>query len=389
MREQSPVRDEPPTPEQPAGQAARGRTTPGASARPDRSPVPRRLVALGILSAVAIGVGRLVTGGEGATPARGASGAPGPLPRPVPTSPGTTGTDPASSLPSFLSPAPSGAGVPWPSPSGPPLVAGPELPRGGREVFPRYRLVGYCGLPGAVALGRLGIGRLDDRVAEIERLGRQYPAGREALPVLELIAVVVQAHPGADGLYRERTADGVVAEHLAAARRHRALLLLNIQPGHARFLDEVHAFERWLREPDVGVALDPEWAVGPGQTPGRVFGSTTGAVVDSVAAYLDGLVRAGDLPQKVLVVHQLNPRIVTGWNALKRRPGVVVVKSVDGIGPAGAKIATWKRLVAGLPRTLHPGFKLFFDEDRRGGSSLMSPSQVLALRPQPEYVMYE
>jgi hypothetical protein len=151
----------------------------------------------------------------------------------------------------------------------------------------------------------------------------------------------------------------------------------------------VHAFERWLREPDVGVALDPEWAVPPGEVPGRVFGSTTGAVVDSVAAYLDGLVTAGGLPQKVLVVHQLNPRIVTGWDALRRRPGVAVIKSVDGIGPAGAKITTWKRLVAGLPRSLHPGFKLFFDEDRRGGSTLMSPSQVLALRPQPEYVMYE
>src|SRR5205085_2190202 len=142
--------------------------------------------------------------------------------------------------------------------------------------------------------------------------------------------------------------------------------------------------ERWLREPDVGLALDPEWAVGGRETPGRVFGSTTGAVVDAVAAYLDGLASAAGLPQKVLVVHQLNPQIVTGWSALRRRPGVVVIKSVDGIGSPGAKITTWKRLVAGLPRSLHPGFKLFFDEDRRGGQSLMSPSQVLALRPQPE-----
>ncbi|MBO1330385.1 hypothetical protein [Streptomyces sp. VRA16 Mangrove soil] len=34
----------------------------------------------------------------------------------------------------------------------------PELPRGGRRVFPEHRLVGYCGLPGAAALGRLGTG---------------------------------------------------------------------------------------------------------------------------------------------------------------------------------------------------------------------------------------
>ena len=139
----------------------------------------------------------------------------------------------------------------------------------------------------------------------------------------------------------------------------------------------------------MGIALDPEWAVGAGQTPGRVFGSTTGAVVDSVAAYLDGIVRARGLPQKVLVVHQLNPRIVTGWGALRRRDGVVVVKSVDGIGNAAEKITTWRRLVTRLPSTLHPGFKLFFDEDRRDGGRLMSPAQVLALRPRPEYVLYE
>jgi hypothetical protein len=421
MREQSPVRHQRPAPdrtrgapspdETPSDQSLSDQTPsdrtpsePGlsppasfdhvvgeaAASRGHRSSVPRRIVAVGVLSAVAVGVGRLVTAGRHASTAgQGAAGVPTPAGGVGASSSPASGAGAQTPLPSFLSPAPSGAGAPVPSPSGSPPPAGQELPRGGRQVFPRYRLVGYCGLPGSAALGRLGVGRLDDRVAEIEKLSRAYRGGRQALPVLELIAVVVQAFPGADGLYRERTADDVVAEHLAAARRHRGLLLLNVQPGRARFLDEVRAYERWLREPDVGVALDPEWAVGPGQRPGRVFGSTTGAVVDSVAAYLDGLVRAGDLPQKVLVVHQLTPQIVIGWSALRRRGGVVVVKSVDGIGSPGAKIETWTRLVREMPRTLHPGFKLFFDEDRRAGQGLMSPSEVLALRPQPEYVLYE
>jgi hypothetical protein len=334
--------------------------------------VTRRVVAVGALAVVAVGAGRLVT--------RGASGASG---RAAP--PPTPGTPLLVSRPSPGAPTPSASASPTPSPS----PTATELPRGGREVFPSYRLVGYCGAPGAPALGRLGIGRLDDRVTEIEKLARRYAPDRDPLPVLELIAVVVQSSPGRDGLYRWRIGDDVIRTHLEAARRHRALLLLNVQPGRARFLDEVKSLERWLREPDVGVALDPEWAIGPGQTPGRVFGSTTGATVDAVAAYLDGLVRAGGLPQKVLVVHQLNTRIVRGWEALRPRDGVVVVKSVDGIGNAAEKITTWKRLVTRLPSTLHPGFKLFFDEDRRGGSALMSPSQVLALKPRPEYVMYE
>jgi hypothetical protein len=340
------------------------------------SPVPRRAAAVGVLAVVAVAAGRLAT--RGGSPTSTATGASVPSPAP-PSTPSLQGTPTAAAS----------AGSATPSPTASPSPTGVELPRGGREIFPAYRLVGYCGAPASPALGRLGIGRLDDRVAEVEKVARRYAVDRDPLPVLELIACVVQAHPGTDGRYRVRIGDDVIRTYLDAARRHRALLLLNVQPGRARFLDEVKALERWLHEPDVGIALDPEWAIGPGQTPGNVFGSTTGAVVDSVAAYLDGLVRAGALPQKVLVVHQLNPRIVTGWGALRRRDGVVVVKSVDGIGNAAEKITTWNRLVTRLPSTLHPGFKLFFDEDRRDGGRLMSAAQVLALRPRPEYVLYE
>jgi hypothetical protein len=37
---------------------------------------------------------------------------------------------------------------------------------------------------------------------------------------------------------------------------------------------------------------------------------------------------------------------------------------------------------------VHAGFKLFYDEDTRSGP-LMDPAQVLALVPQPDYVLYE
>lgn len=288
--------------------------------------------------------------------------------------------------------APSAGGTPAPAASTSVAAVAPaalpELPRGGRAIFPTYRLVGFAGAPGSTAFGRLGIGRIDDRVAEIEKLARSYGDGRQVLPVLELIAVVAQHFPGDDGEYRVRVDDSVIADYLAAARRHHALLLLNVQPGRAAFLDEVKGLARWLREPDVGLALDPEWSVHGSQVPGRVFGSTTGAVIDSVSAWLDALVRARDLPQKALVVHQLNPGVVRGFEQVHRRAGIALIKSVDGIGSAGAKITTWKRLVKGLPAQIHPGFKLFFEEDRAQGP-LMTPAQVLALTPRPEYVLYE
>jgi hypothetical protein len=287
----------------------------------------------------------------------------------------------------------SGAPATSPSPSvtpSPSATRPPQLPRGGREVFPRYRLIGFSGGPGSAAFGRLGVGDLDERVDDIERIGRSYRSdGRQVLPVLELVTVVAHRSPGRDGKYRSRIDEDVIDRHLAAARRHRALLLLNIQPGRARFLNEVKGLERWLREPDVGLALDPEWAVAAPRVPGRSFGSVTGAELDAVSAYVAALVARYDLPQKVVVVHQLSPSIVRGERALAGREGVAMVKSVDGIGPPGAKIATWTRLTTSMSPVFHPGFKLFFDEDTEGASRLMRAREVMALSPRPEYVLYE
>jgi hypothetical protein len=199
---------------------------------------------------------------------------------------------------------------------------------------------------------------------------------------------MVSADPGADDLYRTRTSDAVIARYLAAARKVRGILLLGIQPGRADFLDEVRHYARWLAEPDVGVALDPEWAMGPREVPMRTFGHTTGREIDAVAAYLSQVVTAHDLPDKALVFHQLAPRIVRSENDIRAHRGVAVVKSVDGIGDPDLKRGTYRELTARLPRTVHAGFKLFYDEDRRSGP-LMTAKQVLALRPQPEYVLYE
>lgn len=265
-----------------------------------------------------------------------------------------------------------------------------QLPRGGVTVFPQHRLVGYCGHPGSPALGLLGTGDLDQRVGQIESTSGDFTGdGRTILPVLELIATIVHASPGSDGKYRTRSSGDVIQRYLDAARRHRGYLLLNIQPGRADFLAEVQAYESWLTQPDVGVALDPEWAVGPGQVPGKVFGRVEASTLNAVGGYVSGLVAAHGLPEKVVLYHQLSASIVRNEQALQSFPGVAWVKSVDGIGARGDKLATWTKIVSLTPQPLvHLGFKLFLEEDAKAGP-LMTPPQVMALSPVPDYVMYE
>ena len=264
------------------------------------------------------------------------------------------------------------------------------MPRGGRQVLPRYRLVGYAGLTGAKTLGRLGTGPLDQRVREIERRAKPYAAGREIMPVLEVITTVVQGSPGSDGLYRFRISERQIATYLRAARKRKALLLLNLQPGRSEFLTEAKAYEKWLKEPDVGLALDPEWAMDRGDRPGAAYGHTTGAELDRTARYLARLVKQHDLPEKVMVYHQVAVSVVRRESGLGAHPGVVVIKSVDGLGPPGPKINTYRVVNRSTPKHVHAGFKLFFTEDRRGSTGrLMTPREVLALKPRPEYIMHE
>jgi hypothetical protein len=279
--------------------------------------------------------------------------------------------------------------APAPPPEPPPI----ELPRGGRTLFPEYRLVGFCGTPGAPELGSLQ-GNLPARAKALDAQAARYADARNAddrklMPVFELIAVVVQGYPGPENKYRRRVEGSVVEQYLHAARTSKALLLLNIQPGQSDFLTEVKVFEKYLREPDVGVALDPEWAMRPKQLPGRSFGQTTGQAITEVADYLSGLVADGKLPEKALVFHQVNNWVLKDEPELRPAPGVIFIKSVDGLGPVGSKIKTYDYLTQSMASCVHPGFKLFFDEDTRNGSRLMTPKEVLALSPKPEYVMYE
>jgi hypothetical protein len=314
-------------------------------------------------------------GGDGTTPTATATATA------APASGSSAGIAVASSSPPSTAPD---ASVEPPDAGPPP----PELPGGGRTIFPGRRLIGYCGTPGAPALGQL-MGNLTNRTKSMKAFADKFPSDRKPLLVFELIVVVVQSYEGADKKYRRRVDDSVVDDYLKAARAAEAILLLNIQPGQSDFMTELKRFEKYLHEPDVGVALDPEWEVKAKQKPGVFYGQTTGAEVNTVAEYMAGIVKEDNLPEKALVFHQLNRFVVKDEAAMVAQPGVVLIKSVDGLGPKHAKILTYDDLMKTMAPVVHPGFKLFLDEDKRIGNHVMGPSEVMALKPQPEYVMVE
>ncbi len=260
----------------------------------------------------------------------------------------------------------------------------PELPRGGRTIFPRYRVVAFYGAPQDAGLGALGIGSPDRAAERLVAQGRRYARpGRPVLEAMELIVTVANRDPATDGLYRSRQSDAVVRRYLRAARRHKMLLVLDIQPGHADFLDEARHLRRCLREPDVGIALDPEWHT-PGVVPGTAIGSVDAAKVNAVADYVAGIVRRHRLPQKLFIVHQFTADMIQGKDGVKRPRGLAMTMNVDGFGTRPDKVSKYRQFTHDGTR-YYNGYKLFYRED----TGLMKPRQVLRLRPPPDLVVYE
>jgi hypothetical protein len=272
----------------------------------------------------------------------------------------------------------------------------PELARGGRVLLPHYRIVGYYGAPQHVELGALGIGTPEEAAKNLLKQAAAYSRpGRPVMPAFELIATLAQADPGADGKYRLRQTPEVISRYLAAVRKIKGILILDVQPGQAQFVEEVRQLGPWLIEPDVELALDPEWNLPAGHVPGREIGSTNAATVNQVSYYLARIRHLENLPQKVLIVHQFTEGMVTERDRVLDRPGVAIVYNVDGYGTADQKKNIYRQLAyrsgAGAGSTHPPGggrfngFKLFYKED----TGLMSAAQALGLAPPPDVVVYE
>jgi hypothetical protein len=267
----------------------------------------------------------------------------------------------------------------------PAAAPAPELPRGGRRLFPTYRVVAYYGSGEFPGLGVLGRTPPDQAAAAIIKQGAAYaPAGRRIMPAMELITTVALSSPGPAGTYSSLGNPAVVQRYLDVARKNKMLLILDFQPGQGAFLPQVQRFESFLTQPDVGVALDSEWRMKPGQIPGKTYGSATAGEINDVSSYVAGLVKANNLPEKLFLVHQFRLDMLPDRAKIVNRPGLATVFHADGFGPQKEKKEVYAALsLPGPP--FHIGFKLFYKAD----TGLMTPTQAMALKPQPDLITYQ
>jgi hypothetical protein len=245
-------------------------------------------------------------------------------------------------------------------------------------------VVAYYGTPGTARMGVLGSGPPEQVADRLDAAAAPFATpGKEVQPAMELIVHVADGAPGPDGNYSHAIDEAEAWRYLEVARAHRQLLVIDIQPGSSDFLTTTRPWERLLSEPDVGLALDPEWRMPPGQVPGEQIGTVTAAEINETSAWLAEIVRRGNLPQKLFVLHQFTPAMIQQPEQLQTPPELATVQHVDGFGGQPDKLAKYAQLVR--PGHLLHGFKLFYTQD----TPMLTPAQTLGLNPVPDFVTYQ
>ena len=264
-----------------------------------------------------------------------------------------------------------------------------ELAGGGFLPFPERRMVALYGHPQTAALGMLGEQPADQAVARVESLVAEYSSLSEDrfVPAFEIIATIASGSAGADNQYSTRTAIDILLPWVDAAADAGVYVVLDLQPGRTDFLSQAKLYESLLRRPHVGLALDPEWRLGPNQVHLRQIGSVGIDEVNEVGAWLAALVRDNDLPPKVLTLHQFNLSMIRGRQRLDTSLDEVQwLLHADGQGSQPDKQATWVALRRDLPEGVWLGWKNFEDED----IPMLTPAQTLAqVDPTPYFISYQ
>lgn len=270
-----------------------------------------------------------------------------------------------------------------------PQTVTPEIvPGAGTKLVPNYRLVALYGSPGSPALGVMGERPMDQTFDLAKNIAGQYQpfSSEKILPTLEIITTIASSTPTENGDYSKELGLAELTPWIEAAHQAGIYVVLDLQPGRTDFLSQAKQYEPLLKQPNVGLALDPEWRLKPDQVHLKQIGSVDVSEVNDVSAWLADLTSQAHLPQKLFLVHQFRLSMIVNRAAMNTsHPELAYVIQMDGNGMQSTKRDTWSNIIASPPPNVQFGWKNFYDEDH----PVLSPEQTMQIQPQPWYISYQ
>jgi hypothetical protein len=259
-------------------------------------------------------------------------------------------------------------------------------------ILPFKRIVAYYGNFLSTGMGVLGQYPEDVMLAKLQtEVDKWNLADPETpvLPAIHYIVVTAQGRPGDDGKYRLRMPDEEIDKAIILANKINGIVFLDLQIGQSTIQEELPLLEKYIKMPQVHIAIDPEFSMKNGRKPGIYVGTYDAAEINYVIDYLAKIVEDNKLTPKILIVHRYIEEMVTNYKQIKTVPEVQIVMDMDGWGPKVNKLITYDKYIYKQP-VQFTGFKLFYKNDVDStGAGMMTPQEILKLTPSPIYIQYQ
>jgi len=253
----------------------------------------------------------------------------------------------------------------------------------GGDFMRANQVLTYYGSPDAVSLGILGQLEPEALVTRLKEHARTYDdlnGFRGVQAGLHMIYATAQAFPGEDGLYIRRVDDETLEEYVRLACENGLFLFLDLQLGRADMETEIERLLPYLRQTQVHLSLDPEFAMASDEVPGQQIGRLDATQINRAQQILDDLIEEHNLGDKILIVHQFQESMITNKDDIESYRRVRLVIDMDGFGPGETKLAKFDLFSAPAE---YGGIKLFFQQD----DPLLSEEEVLKVR--PDLIIYQ
>jgi hypothetical protein len=296
-----------------------------------------------------------------------------------------------------------GGTAPAESPANPEAVANPDespAPAASPEaVLPKIAglypslldnnmIVAFYGSPFSTKMGILGEQSMEETVRLVKLKAAEWDAingDQRVIPAFHLIYGTVWADANVGIL-----SDKIIQQYIDCAARNDMIVVLDHQLGKNDPVECVRSMLKWLKYPNVHLAIDPEWkTINPGKEIGSINAGDINRSQELIQEYL---VKEKIEQKKLFIVHQFNWKMIINRELVRSDfDRIDLIHNADGFGSPDLKLGTYKfvSLATNMPVK---GFKLFFPKPWKTegfDKPMMSPEQVLNLNPRPVFINYQ
>lgn len=259
---------------------------------------------------------------------------------------------------------------------------GLQSPLLNNDIFALY------GRPDSYVMGILGQYKMEDLDAVMQKFVDMYDAvngDKKIIPALYIIYGTCWPK-GEIGILDT----AIAKKYIEYAAKKGWYVFLDDQIGKYTIQESMNRILPFLKYDNVHLAIDPEWKT---LTPMETIGSVTAEEVNLAQQMMnDYIIQHKIKGRRLLVIHQFNDIMIRNRSRVRSNfERVQLVHCSDGFGPPRVKKGTYQfnAIAKNMPIK---SFKLFLPPKVQGAgwdNPLMSPKDVMNLKPRPYFIMYQ